>query len=180
MKQNWVWASRLGISWILKLSRLFYPSKCSQLCTALGRLFQLHLQRFGSVQFSSVQFSLVWDQWSSVLTGLVVVRSREENSCPELIPPVKHSVWCLDQIHRESQALCPQSWAWMVLVVVNPRLSPSWSLRAVSPYSPKIHRTLTPDKPRFTRPSIPDSFVFMMYRNISKVWNMLFLPLGRL
>lgn len=27
-----------------------------------------------------------------------------------------------------------------------------------------------------TYPSIPDSFVLMMYRNISKVWNMLFLP----
>lgn len=27
-----------------------------------------------------------------------------------------------------------------------------------------------------THPSIPDSFVLMMYRNISKVWNMLFLP----
>ena len=27
-----------------------------------------------------------------------------------------------------------------------------------------------------TYPSIPDSFVLMIYRNISKVWNMLFLP----
>lgn len=28
----------------------------------------------------------------------------------------------------------------------------------------------------YTYPSIPDSLVFIMYRNMSKVWNMLFLP----
>lgn len=29
-------------------------------------------------------------------------------------------------------------------------------------YSPKIHKIFTPDRPRLTLPSIPDSLVFMM------------------
>lgn len=57
-------------------------------------------------------------------------------------------------------------------VVLAPFPSPRWS-RFSSTRSLAAGRS---PHPSTTHPSIPDSSVLMMYRNMSKVWNRLFLP----
>lgn len=214
MKQSWAWASRLGISWILNLSKLFFSFQRGGGCSSCS------LKDLVWFSLSSVKLSLNRNGWGE----------EQEEKNPAWIHPQRNVLWdaltkstlqsaqalpvaaklsfndpVLQQIHLQVQVhpseqpcppeLCPitpqrSTGRWLL---TNPdshackktrichfnqkaagnSIPTSWIISSLCWFQSETTPILFPWD---TYPNIPDSLVFMMYRNISKVWNMLFLP----